>query len=75
MRLLPLAVLTLIVPALGIAGLWLAQLTWMTMRATVNGLRWRSRRWTVHLLDRIPRLAVDRRLSRDINATSTGRGG
>ena len=51
---LPLALLTLVVPALGIAGLWLAQLTWMTMRATVNGLRWRSRRWTTHLLDRIP---------------------
>lgn len=49
---LPIAALTLALPVLGIVGLWTAQLTWMTMRAAVNGLRWRSRRWTTHLLGR-----------------------
>jgi putative MATE family efflux protein len=48
----PIAALTLAFPVLGIVGLWTAQLTWMSMRATVNGLRWRSQRWTVHLLGR-----------------------
>ena len=48
----PIAALTLAFPVLGIVGLWTAQLTWMSIRATVNGLRWRSQRWTVHLLGR-----------------------
>ncbi len=39
---LPLALATLFVPAFGLAGLWGAQLTWMTMRAWVNARRWRS---------------------------------
>ena len=30
---------------LGLAGLWGAQLMWMTMRAGVNARRWQSRRW------------------------------
>lgn len=37
----PLAVATLVWPRLGLAGLWGAQLCWMTMRATVNWRRWR----------------------------------
>ena len=37
---LPLAVATLLWPRLGLAGLWGAQLCWMTMRATVNWRRW-----------------------------------
>ena len=41
----PLVLATLLVPRLGILGLWGAQLTWMTMRAIVNGWRFRSRRW------------------------------
>jgi putative MATE family efflux protein len=49
---LPIAALTLAFPALGIIGLWTAQLTWMSMRAAVNGARWRSERWSVHLLGR-----------------------
>ena len=38
---LPLALATLFLPVLGLAGLWGAQLTWMTMRAWVNARRWR----------------------------------
>jgi putative MATE family efflux protein len=38
----PLAVATVIWPRLGLAGLWGAQLCWMTTRALVNGLRWRK---------------------------------
>jgi Na+-driven multidrug efflux pump len=41
----PLAVATLIWPRLGLAGLWGAQLMWMTLRAAVNFRRWQSRRW------------------------------
>lgn len=48
----PFALATLFVPTLGIAGLWFAQLSWMTMRAVVNGVRWRGRGWTIHLLTR-----------------------
>jgi len=36
----PLAIATLVWPRLGLAGLWGAQLLWMTMRATVNWRRW-----------------------------------
>ncbi len=39
---LPLALATLFFPALGLAGLWGAQLMWMTLRAWVNARRWRS---------------------------------
>ena len=39
---LPLALATLFFPVLGLAGLWGAQLTWMTMRAVVNRRRWNS---------------------------------
>lgn len=39
---LPLAVATLFFPVLGLAGLWGAQLTWMTMRAWVNSRRWHT---------------------------------
>ena len=42
----PLALLTLAVPALGIAGVWLAMNTWMLARATVNERRFRSEAWT-----------------------------
>lgn len=38
---LPLAAATLVWPRLGLAGLWGAQLMWMTMRAVVNSRRWR----------------------------------
>lgn len=38
---LPLAAATLVWPWLGLAGLWGAQLCWMTTRATVNVRRWR----------------------------------
>jgi putative MATE family efflux protein len=41
----PLAVATLLVPRLGLAGLWGAQLSWMTLRAFVNWRRWESRPW------------------------------
>jgi putative MATE family efflux protein len=41
----PLAVLTFVRPSLGIAGLWGAQLIWMTMRAWVNHRRWLARPW------------------------------
>jgi putative MATE family efflux protein len=51
---LPLAVLTLFVPALGIVGLWSAQLSWMVMRAAMNRGRWRSRRWSLRLLGQRP---------------------
>lgn len=37
----PLAIATLLFPSLGLAGLWGAQLMWMTLRATVNTRRWR----------------------------------
>ncbi len=37
---LPLAGATLLWPRLGLAGLWGAQLMWMTMRAFVNSRRW-----------------------------------
>jgi len=36
----PLAVATLLWPNLGLAGLWGAQLAWMTLRAVVNRRRW-----------------------------------
>ncbi|HEY4609076.1 MAG TPA: MATE family efflux transporter, partial [Ilumatobacteraceae bacterium] len=36
----PLAIATLLFPRLGLAGLWGAQLSWMTMRAIVNWRRW-----------------------------------
>jgi Na+-driven multidrug efflux pump len=39
----PLALATLFVPALGLAGLWGAQLMWMVVRAWVNTSRWRER--------------------------------
>jgi len=41
----PLAIATAIWPRLGLAGLWGAQLMWMTMRAGVNWRRFVSRRW------------------------------
>ena len=41
----PLAVLTFLRPSLGLAGLWGAQLCWMTVRAIVNTRRFESRRW------------------------------
>ncbi len=37
----PLMVLTLAWPEVGLAGLWGAQLAWMTLRAAVNHRRWR----------------------------------
>lgn len=45
----PLAAATLVWPWLGLAGLWGAQLCWMTTRATVNTVRWRrlSAGWAV----------------------------
>jgi putative MATE family efflux protein len=43
---LPLALLTVAAPQLGIVGLWGAQLMWITTRAGVNTRRWRGRRWT-----------------------------
>jgi Na+-driven multidrug efflux pump len=42
---LPLAILTLAVPSLGIAGVWLAMVTWMVARAAVNERRYRSGQW------------------------------
>ncbi|MGB8857924.1 MAG: MATE family efflux transporter [Ilumatobacteraceae bacterium] len=36
----PLALATLLVPSLGLGGLWGAQLMWMTLRAWVNTRRW-----------------------------------
>ena len=41
----PLAVATIVWPRLGLAGLWGAQLAWMTLRAWVNHRRFESRRW------------------------------
>ncbi|MEP7114097.1 MAG: MATE family efflux transporter [Ilumatobacteraceae bacterium] len=41
----PLAIATLLFPRLGLAGLWGAQLLWMTLRALVNWRRWESRPW------------------------------
>jgi putative MATE family efflux protein len=41
----PLAIATLLFPRLGLAGLWGAQLSWMTLRALVNWRRWESRPW------------------------------
>ncbi len=41
----PLAFATLVDPTLGLAGLWGAQLMWMTMRAAVNARRWRAEPW------------------------------
>jgi putative MATE family efflux protein len=41
----PLAIATLIFPRLGLAGLWGAELSWMTLRAIVNWRRWESRPW------------------------------
>ena len=41
----PLAIATLVHPSLGLAGLWGAQLMWMTLRAVVNTRRFDSRRW------------------------------
>lgn len=42
---LPLALLTLWYPSLGMLGLWGAQLIWMTCRAVVNHRRWTSEHW------------------------------
>jgi len=42
---LPLAVLTLAVPSLGIAGVWSSMVVWMVARAFINERRYRSRRW------------------------------
>ena len=42
---LPLAILTLAVPSLGIAGVWLAMVVWMVARAAVNERRYRSGQW------------------------------
>jgi putative MATE family efflux protein len=42
----PLAVFTFVRPSLGLAGLWGAQLMWMTLRAAVNRRRWHARPWT-----------------------------
>ncbi len=36
----PLAIATLVWPRLGLAGIWGAQMCWMTMRAMVNWRRW-----------------------------------
>ena len=41
----PLAIATLLYPQFGLAGLWGAQLSWMTLRALVNWRRWESRPW------------------------------
>jgi putative MATE family efflux protein len=42
---LPLALVTLAVPSLGIAGVWLSMVVWMVTRAAVNDRRYRSRAW------------------------------
>jgi putative MATE family efflux protein len=42
---LPLAVVTLAVPGLGIVGVWLAMATWMVARAVLNERRFASRGW------------------------------
>lgn len=44
---LPFLVAVVVHPALGIVGLWAAQLAWMTTRALINLRRFRSRRWIV----------------------------
>ena len=44
----PLAALTFFHPALGLAGLWGAQLSWMVLRAFVNRRRFASRRWVTN---------------------------
>lgn len=41
----PVALLTLAVPSLGIVGVWLAILAWMTARAAANQHRFASGRW------------------------------
>ena len=41
----PLVIATFFAPRLGLAGLWGAELAWMTMRAFVNWRRWESRPW------------------------------
>jgi putative MATE family efflux protein len=41
----PLAIATFFAARLGLAGLWGAQLVWMTVRAVVNWRRWESRPW------------------------------
>ena len=41
----PLAIATIVWPRLGLAGLWGAQLMWMSLRALVNWRRFSSRRW------------------------------
>jgi len=43
---LPLAVATLAVPALGIAGVWAAVNVWMVARAVLNHRRFHSAAWT-----------------------------
>jgi Na+-driven multidrug efflux pump len=43
----PLAIATLLDPALGIVGIMGAQLMWMTCRALVNSRRFDSRRWAL----------------------------
>lgn len=42
---LPLAVLVLAVPALGIAGVWTSLIVWMSTRAGLLGRRFTTRRW------------------------------
>jgi Na+-driven multidrug efflux pump len=42
---LPLALLTLAVPALGIAGVWMAMVVWMVARAALNQRRFESGAW------------------------------
>jgi len=44
---LPLAGVTLAVPALGIAGVWVAVNAWMVARAGLNHRRFRSGAWAV----------------------------
>jgi Na+-driven multidrug efflux pump len=47
----PIAALVLLVPELGIAGIWGGLLVWMTLRATINHIR------TTRLL-RVPALSA-----------------
>ncbi|HLM16296.1 MAG TPA: hypothetical protein VK549_00660, partial [Acidimicrobiia bacterium] len=41
----PLLILTAMNPALGIVGIWIAELLYMTSRASLNQWRFASRRW------------------------------
>jgi Na+-driven multidrug efflux pump len=49
----PLMVLSMVWPEVGLAGLWGAQLAWMTLRAWVN-----HRRWHHHPALVLPRVAA-----------------